>query len=127
MSSTLGIVRSRSRLWGDFEVFLHLPKYKLSSPIPRLQRRFTITPLAITITPLATLRFQARCPNHCTTTLHFKSKLTRQLDQLFVKVSRINNFKTFDTMEYGPTKLKMPENITGTSIVIRNSKCSHHI
>ena len=29
--STLGIVRSRSRSWCDFEIFLHLPQYKLSS------------------------------------------------------------------------------------------------
>ena len=35
-SSTLGIVRSRSRSQGDFEIFLHLPQYKLSSPISQL-------------------------------------------------------------------------------------------
>ena len=33
-SSTFGIVRSRSR--HDFEIFLHLPQYKLSSPISQL-------------------------------------------------------------------------------------------
>ena len=32
-SSTLGIVRSRSRARHDFEIFLHLPQCKLSSPI----------------------------------------------------------------------------------------------
>ena len=32
-SSTLGIVRSRSRSRHDFKIFLHLPQYKLSSPI----------------------------------------------------------------------------------------------
>ena len=31
-SSTLGIVPSRSRSQRDFEIFLHLPQYKLSSP-----------------------------------------------------------------------------------------------
>ena len=36
MSSTLGIVRSRSRSWRDFEGFLHIPQYKLSSPISQL-------------------------------------------------------------------------------------------
>ena len=36
MSSTLGIFRSRSRSWRDFEIFLHLPQYKLSSPISQL-------------------------------------------------------------------------------------------
>ena len=35
-SSTLGIVRSRSRSRRDFEIFLHLPQYKLSSPISQL-------------------------------------------------------------------------------------------
>ena len=35
-SSTLGIVRSRSRSPCDFEIFLHLPQYKLSSPISQL-------------------------------------------------------------------------------------------
>ena len=33
MSSTLGIVRSRSRSQRDFEIFLHLPQYKLSTVI----------------------------------------------------------------------------------------------
>ena len=36
MCSTLGIVRSRSRSGHDFEFFLHLPQYKLSSPISQL-------------------------------------------------------------------------------------------
>ena len=36
MSSTLGIVQSRSRSWRDFEIFLHLLQYKLSSPIFQL-------------------------------------------------------------------------------------------
>ena len=36
MSSTLGIVRSRSRSWRDFENFLHLPQYKMSSHISQL-------------------------------------------------------------------------------------------
>ena len=35
-SSTLGIVRSRSRSRHDFEIFLHLPQYKLSGPIFQL-------------------------------------------------------------------------------------------
>ena len=35
-SSTLGIVRSRSRSRRDFEIFLHLPQYKLSRPISQL-------------------------------------------------------------------------------------------
>ena len=35
-SSTLGIVRSRSRSQRDFEIFLHLPQYKLSTPISQL-------------------------------------------------------------------------------------------
>ena len=35
-SLTLGIVRSRSRSWRDFEIFLHLPQYKLSGPISQL-------------------------------------------------------------------------------------------
>ena len=35
-SSTLGIVQSRSRSQRDFESFLHLPQYKLSSPISQL-------------------------------------------------------------------------------------------
>ena len=32
-SSTLSIIRSRSRSRRDFEIFLHLPEYKLSRPI----------------------------------------------------------------------------------------------
>ena len=36
MSSTLGIVQSRSRSRRDFEIFLHIPQYKLSSPISQL-------------------------------------------------------------------------------------------
>ena len=36
MSSTLGIVRSRSRSGHDFKLYLHLPQYKLSSPIPHI-------------------------------------------------------------------------------------------
>ena len=36
MSSTFGIVRSRSRSRPDFEIFLHLPEYKLSGPISQL-------------------------------------------------------------------------------------------
>ena len=32
-SSIMGIVRSRSRSRWDFEIFLHLPQYKLSVPI----------------------------------------------------------------------------------------------
>ena len=36
MSSTLGIVRSRSRSQHDFEIFLLLPPYKLSGPITQL-------------------------------------------------------------------------------------------
>ena len=35
-SSTLGIVRSRSKSQRDFEIFLHLPQYKLSSPLSQL-------------------------------------------------------------------------------------------
>ena len=35
-SSTSGIVQSRSRSQRDFEIFLHLPQYKLSSPISQL-------------------------------------------------------------------------------------------
>ena len=35
-SSTLGIVRSRSMSPHDFEIFLHLPQYKLSSLISQL-------------------------------------------------------------------------------------------
>ena len=35
-SSTLGIIRSRSRSVHDFELFLHLPQYKLLSPISQL-------------------------------------------------------------------------------------------
>ena len=34
--STLGVVPSRSRSQRDFEIFLHLPEYKLSSPISQL-------------------------------------------------------------------------------------------
>ena len=34
--STMGIIRSRSRSWRDFEMFLHLPQYKLPSPISQL-------------------------------------------------------------------------------------------
>ena len=33
---TLGIVRSRSRSHHDFEIFLYLPQYKLSSPVSQL-------------------------------------------------------------------------------------------
>ena len=36
MSLALGIVRSRSRSLRDFEIFLHLPQYKLSSLISQL-------------------------------------------------------------------------------------------
>ena len=36
MSSTLGIVWSRSRSRSDFEIFAHLPQYKLSRPISQL-------------------------------------------------------------------------------------------
>ena len=32
----IGIVRSRSRSRRDFEIFLHLPPYKLSSPLYQL-------------------------------------------------------------------------------------------
>ena len=32
----MGIVRSRSRSGWDFEIFLHLPQYKLSGPITQL-------------------------------------------------------------------------------------------
>ena len=32
-----GIVRSRSRSRRDFEIFLHLPQYKLSRPISQLR------------------------------------------------------------------------------------------
>ena len=33
-SPTLRVVRSKSRSQCDFEIFLHLPQYKLSSSIP---------------------------------------------------------------------------------------------
>ena len=36
MSSTLGFVPSRPRSQRDFEILLHLPQYKLSSPISQL-------------------------------------------------------------------------------------------
>ena len=36
MSSTLGIDRSRLGSRHDFENFLHLPQYKLSSPVSQL-------------------------------------------------------------------------------------------
>ena len=36
MSLTLDIVRSRSMARRDFEIFLHLQQYKLSSPISQL-------------------------------------------------------------------------------------------
>ena len=36
MSSILGIVRSSSSSQCDFAIFLHLPQYKLSSPISQL-------------------------------------------------------------------------------------------
>ena len=39
-SSTLGIVRSRSRSQCDFGIFLHLPQYKLSGPISQLWHMF---------------------------------------------------------------------------------------
>ena len=35
-SSILGIAGPRSRSWRDFEMFLHLPQYKLSGPITLL-------------------------------------------------------------------------------------------
>ena len=37
-SSTLGTVRLRSRSQRDFEFFLHLPHYKLISPISAFAR-----------------------------------------------------------------------------------------
>ena len=35
-SSILGIVQPRSRSWRDFEIFLHLPQYKLLGLVTQL-------------------------------------------------------------------------------------------
>ena len=47
MSSTLSILQSRSRSRFDFEIFSHLPQYKLSSAISQLLNKLGSYPLSM--------------------------------------------------------------------------------